>query len=108
MTWRAINYGTAANEHGTIVARVGFRDLKYERNGQHLVIDVEPGLNDLAVYARGIKHWLPSGRPIDSTEREAIVRDVKAALTVLRVPVMIMLLATFGFAGWGNRHRDHA
>jgi hypothetical protein len=90
MTWRKLNYGTAENERGVRVTRTGFKSLKYERDGQELRLDVEPGDKDLGVYARSITKWLPSGEIVPSEERARIITDIEGALTTLSVPFTIL------------------
>jgi hypothetical protein len=74
MRWRRINYGCADNETGTRVTGAGYKTLRYERDGQEVILDVEEGENDLGVYALSISRWHPSGKVITSEERKEVVQ----------------------------------
>jgi len=90
MTWRALNYGTAENDEGTRVSRVGYKLLVYARGGRKIEIDVEAGADDLGIYANSIHCWQPDDAAVSDSERAAILQDIEEALRALKVPFAVL------------------
>ncbi len=53
--------------------------LEYREAGKRVLIQVEPGLNDLAVYADSIRHWeIPfENEVMTANDRERILENIK-------------------------------
>lgn len=91
--FQKVGPSSVRSDDGYLVRRISRSCLIYEENGLTLKIEVEIGVNDLAVYLSAATEWNIGEddiRYLTQDEREKVMNRIQAALKFLHVPHVIL------------------